>query len=144
MARKTLCVLTIAAVAAGCQGPPDLTGDDAGGAAPDAAEAADGGIDDVDAGADAGPVDYPFSDLDEGCAPIFRQSTVPENPLAIAPTDWAAMQDEFLNPQMSPQMTIIDPPYHHVQLHIVEGGVEHDPPGVMARLTGNTSLLQAI
>lgn len=142
MARKILCVLTIAAVATGCQQGRDAADDDPG-AGPDATAADDTGIDDVDGG-DAGPVDYPFSDLDVGCAPIFRQSIVPEYHLTIGPADWAAMQDELLNPQMSPQMTIIDPPYHHAQLHVVEGATEHDPPDVMVRLTGNTSWLQAI
>jgi hypothetical protein len=146
MARTSLRVLTTAAVAVSCQGrdPADENPD---ASLADAAAATDASIrEDVDAGPapDGAPVDDPFSDLDEGCAPIFRQSIVAEYHLTIGPDDWAAMQYELMNPQLSPNMTLIEPPYHDVQLHVVEGDAGHDPPGVRVRLTGNTSWLQAI
>ena len=87
---------------------------------------------------------YPFSDLDVGCAPIFAQNIVPEYHLTIAPGDWATMENEFLNPQFTASGSIIEPPYHPTQLHIVAGPASHDPPGVVVRLNGNTSWLQAI
>jgi hypothetical protein len=148
MARWSLRWLMLAAVGVGCQGGHDQepAEEDAGGS-PDAPVPPDATfVQNTDAAPapDAGPVDYPFSDLDEGCAPIFRQSIVPDYHLTIAPDEWAAMQQEFMNPQFTPGGSIIDPPYHHVQLHIVEGDAEHDPTGVMMRITGNTSWLHTI
>ncbi len=100
---------------------------------------ADGGIDGVDAG-----VDTPYADIDHGCAPVFSQAILPEYHLTIAPDQWAAMDYEFHNPQFTPGGSIVEPPYHPTQLHIVEGEAEHDPPGVMIRINGNTSWLQTI
>ena len=147
MVRSSTVFLAIAVTAIACgggggQGDDDPADPDAG--APDAAIPDDGAVDDGDAGVDAGPVDDPYSDLDEGCAPIFRQSIVPEYHVTIAPAHWGEMQHELMNPQFTPGGTIIEPGYHPAQLHIVAGDAEHDPPGVMIRLNGNTSWLQAI
>jgi len=146
--RTTLCFVMIAA---GCGQGADAIDVDAsdGDPAVDGATV-DAGEADLDAGSvdaaslDAGPVDDPYSDLDVGCAPIFAQSIVPEYHLNVAPGDWATMQDEFLHPQLSEAGTMIEPPYHPTQLHVVEGSAEHDPVDVMIRLNGNTSWLQAI
>ena len=147
-------LVLIVALAAGCG---DDDGDDEtplpDATRPDAA-AVDAGIDAADAATDAAPdappdapadaAVAPYADLDEGCAPIFAQHIVPAYHFTIAPAHWAAMQDEFLHPQLSGGGSPIDPPYHPTQLHIVEGSASHDPPGVMFRLNGNTSWLQAI
>jgi hypothetical protein len=140
----------MAVLAAGCHGggeqratdagdePHDLDGGvPDGGGAPDAVEVPDAGA------PDAGPPDYPYSDLDVGCAPVFAQSIVPEYHVTMSPDDWAAMDYEFLHPVMQTG-GIADAPWHPVQLHVVEGGAEYDPPNVMIRLNGNTSWLQAI
>jgi hypothetical protein len=139
----------LAAGAVGCQGGGGNHEDTDARMIPDAAEATDAAaipdarLVDAEVATDAS-VGYPFSDLDEGCAPIFAQSIVPEYHLTIAPDQWAAMQDDFLHPVFSASGTIVDPPYHPAQLHIVEGAIEHDPPNVMIRISGNTSWLQAI
>ena len=148
MTRTSVGFVAVAAMVFGCMSPPGQGSgdddpivdagpgdDDARGGGPDAGE---------DAAPDAGPVDYPYSDLDEGCAPIFRQSIVPEYHLTFTPEEWAALEEEFLNPQFSPNGSIIEPPYHHVQLRIVEGDVVHEPADVMIRINGNTSWLQTI
>lgn len=144
MKRTSLALLL---VVVGCGGGEDPHATDAGDDDPtvDAAIDTDGAISaDAEPGPDAGPVDYPYSDLDVGCAPIFRQSIVPEYHLTIAPGDWATMHDELMHPQFDAAGQIIDPPYHPVQVHVVEGDAEHDPEDVMIRLNGNTSWLQAI
>jgi hypothetical protein len=147
MARTSLVLLVLAAIAAGCGGNPPAGGDDTAedggsdGSRPDESPDAGPG---VDAGVDAGPVDYPYSDLDVGCAPIFRQNVVTEYHLTIPAEHWAAMQHEFMNPQFTPGGSIIEPGYHPTQLRIVAGSATHDPPGVMVRINGNTSWLQTI
>ncbi len=146
--RTSLCLLTVTAAAAGCGGGNDPLALDASdgshghdaGSPDDATPHPDAEIADPDA---AVP-DYLYSDLDVGCAPIFAQSNVPEYRLTIAPDHWATMQDEFYNPVLSDSMTLVDPPYHPVQVHIVEGGNQHEPADVMIRLNGNTSWLQTI
>lgn len=122
---------------------PDAPTPDAG---VDSAPPADAPDAPVDAGpdVDAPPAVNPYAEIDEGCAPIFSQLIVPEYHLTIGPDDWAAMQAEFLNPQLDANGTLIEPPYHPTQLHIVEGDATFDPPGVMVRLNGNTSWLQTI
>src|SRR5690349_20976559 len=90
----------VAAVCAACSGDPDPrvsgdatpTADDASAPRPDAAivNAPDASV------PDAGVPDYPFSDLDVGCARIFDQDIVPEYHLTIGPPEWSALQDDFL------------------------------------------------
>ncbi len=150
MARTSLVFLAVL-VAAGCggeSGPP--VADDAR-VDHDGAPAPDGGMRDAgpDAVIDAGPgIDaapaLPYADLDEGCAPIFSQSVLPDYHLTIAPDHWATMQHELMNPQFTASGNIVEPPYHQTQLRIVEGATVHEPGGVMIRLNGNTSWLQAI
>jgi hypothetical protein len=106
------------------------------GTSPDAATTPDAG--------DAGPVDYPYSDLDVGCAPVFHQNIIPEYHVTMAPAEWDAMQNEFMHPQFTPGGSIIEPGYHPAQVHIVEGNAQYDPPDTMIRINGNTSWLQAI
>jgi hypothetical protein len=150
MTRTALFLLmagVIAAAAAACGGESDAPAEDDA-ANPDGAPPIDAPppMDDaaVDAGVDAGPVTYPYMDLDTGCAPIFAQNIVTEYHLTIAPDVWATMQQEFMNPQFTPGGSIIEPPYHPTMLRIMQGEVIHDPIGVMIRLNGNTSWLQAI
>ncbi len=146
--RTTLCLLITAAAACG-EGSEHLDVDAGEGShGPDATSAgADAGSDarhDDAGGPDAMPADYPYSDLDVGCAPVFAQNIVPEYWITIAPDHWAALQHEFHNPVLSETGQIVDPPYHPVGLHVVAGGAEHDPQDVMIRLNGNTSWLQAL
>lgn len=149
MARPCPLVLVIATIVAGCGHVDDPRIDDDDAALPDGATpdggtdaATDGGVP-TDAAPD-GPVDYPFSDLDVGCAPIFAQNIVPEYHVTVTPEVWATMEHEFLNPQLTPGGSLVEPPYHPTTLRIVEGATEHLPTGVMIRLNGNTSWLQAI
>jgi hypothetical protein len=62
----------------------------------------------------------------------------------MAPGDLTALVYDFMHPQIASDGTIVESPYHPVQLHIVEGTNEYDPPNVMIRISGNTSWLQAI
>lgn len=147
MARASSMLLLIVAVAVGCgcggNGSQADDDDDDGQTNPDGSTP-DGRTDPiVDAGPDAS-VDYPYSDLDVGCASIFRQSIVPEYHVTMAPDQWAAMEHEFMNPQFTAGGSIIEPGYHPAQIRIVEGGATHEPPGVMIRINGNTSWLQTI
>jgi hypothetical protein len=93
---------------------------------------------------DTPPAGYPHADLDVGCAPIFRQSVVPEYRVTISASHWAAIEAEFLNPQLTASGAPEDPPYHPVELRVVDDDAEHAPAGVMLRLNGNTSWLQTI
>lgn len=157
MARTSsvLLLTAVAAVTAACgdapgpkidddAAPPDAATLDGGtltdgGTLPDGGMLPDAGVD-----VDAGPVSYPYSDLDVGCAPVFAQNVLPEYHLTLTPEDWAAIDHEFRNPQLTSSGSIIEPPYHPTQLRVVQGANTYDPTGVMIRINGNTSWLQAI
>ncbi len=150
MARMRTAALLLVLASCGTVDPRPPIEDDAGASPADAASAdatvIDAGVDaapPIDAGPDA-PPSYPHSDLDVGCAPVFAQNILPEFHFTIAADEWAAMEQEFLHPQLSSGGAPLEPPYHPTQLRIVEGAVEHQPTGVMVRLNGNTSWLQTI
>jgi hypothetical protein len=132
------------AVVAGCGGDPiPLDDPDGSPGRPDGAVPpdADPGVPDA-IPPDAAPPG-PYADLDEGCAPVFSQSIMPEYHVTISAGEWAEMHDEFLAP-LQDHHFMDDPPYHPVQVRIVEGSAEFEPPNVMLRLNGNTSWLQAL
>lgn len=54
------------------------------------------------------------------------------------------MAGRALEPDLSDHGAPLDPPYHPVELDIIEGDDEHSPYGVMLRVNGNTSWLQTI
>jgi spore coat protein CotH len=83
--------------------------------------------------------------FDSECGAMFQQSVFPEYHITISDTEWAAMEDEFLNREERQQQGLDIHPYHPVELRMVIGG-EEETPGVptMLRLKGASSWLQTI
>lgn len=90
--------------------------------------------------------DLPDEDVDAiyGCSPIFSQDIVPEWRIEISPTEWAAMQDEFLHrPEREAAMQDIHP-YHPIELTYSDGSQVIPATNVVMRLKGASSWLQTI
>ncbi len=98
-----------------------------------------GGGDDADDddGPDAGVVDVDT----EACPEPLKQHFLGEYQVGIAPAEWAALEDEFLNWEEREEQGLDPHPYHPVTLRF-GGGAE--VPNVLIRLKGNTSWRQTV
>lgn len=76
---------------------------------------------------------------DEGCADIFQQSAFPNYSVTISDSEWAALEDEFLNRVERQEMGLEIHPYHPITLTY-----EDETLDAMIRLKGQSSWLQAI
>jgi hypothetical protein len=75
-----------------------------------------------------------------GCSPIFAAGLLPEYRVTIAPSEWAALEDEFFNRAENEEAGLNYKPYHPI-------GFEYDGvevPNVMMRLKGQSSWWHAI
>jgi hypothetical protein len=82
---------------------------------------------------------------DEGCPPLFAQHLFPEYHVTISDTEWAALEDEFLNLVEREMAGLETEPYHPIELRYVAGDETIDDiPGVLLRLKGASSWLQTI
>jgi hypothetical protein len=76
----------------------------------------------------------------DGCPVIFGQDILPEYHVVFSPTEWAALEDEFLH-RVEREAAGMDPnPYHPVAF-TYQGNMI---PGVLIRLHGQSSWLQAV
>lgn len=87
----------------------------------------------------------PPDPADEGCPSLFRADILPTYEITIASSEWAAMQDEFLNRVQREEQGLPRSPYHPVEFRYVENGERSEPvPGVLLRLKGASSWLETI
>ncbi|HVV85562.1 MAG TPA: CotH kinase family protein [Kofleriaceae bacterium] len=132
MTRVLLPALLLAALAVvGCSeapGPDDYVGPDAG----------------TDPGVDGGGDHDGGVTPDGDCAPMYSQDLLPEFQLTISQSEWAALEDEFLN-HAQRVMSGLDPkPYHPTGFRYVANGQSVDVANVMVRLKGNSSWDQTV
>jgi hypothetical protein len=85
------------------------------------------------------------AELPDNCPDLFAQDIVPEWRVTLSDTEWAAMQDEFLNREQREMDGLEVSPYHPAEIRYVVGSDVSDPiPNAMIRLKGSTSWLQTI
>jgi len=96
------------------------------------------GADVPDAGPDAGP------DALEDCPAPYQQHVLPQYELAIAPAEWAALDDEFHHRAEREAQGLDPTPYHAADFAYVVGADRVDIADVRVRLKGQSSWAQTL
>jgi hypothetical protein len=85
------------------------------------------------------------AELADNCPDMFGQDVVTEYRVQISDTEWAALQDEFMNREAREDMGLDPTPYHPVEFQMVLGAAAGEQAtDVMLRLNGNSSWLQTV
>jgi len=82
---------------------------------------------------------------DRECSEMYQQSILPEYHVEISDSEWAKLEDEFLNRVEREAAGMNPTPYHPIKLtYKADGESEDAGEGVLIRLKGASSWLQTI